>query len=834
MTNIFKVLAKVALLIGLAVAPAYAQNTITVTTVENTIGASAVDASSFVRYRLRNFSGFVPQVSGVSIISQTQIDTPVIAGATSQVIYKNSVISPASTFYTIEHWTGGKMTSSANYLCSASGDISVACSLVLVPPVPSLPIDLNYARLNGSNTPFTGNIKFSSALDLNNSGATGTPAVGAIRLSRDSTTGFLSCINSSAKSCIPFSGVSCVLVGDGITDDAPALQACINSNAGRRIFLPKVAASPSAVDYFLGSAITLSGNGMSFEGESGGYIGGTTLKWPAGTKGIIVNNATCQGCTVKNFNLVGSSPFTGASKNQCVIPSTMEGAAGGVTGPSTDDGVQVGADFTRLENLYITQWGRHGVYFTGGDVGGTFADNTVIKMVIAYGNRGDGFYGHGGDFNAGQFDEAIAYYNQFWGVHDSGFLGNTWMSPQVTGNHQDSAGGAGSTTAVNIARSSSVVTVSNFTTHGLVVGNAIVISGASDATYNGTWFVATVPDANTVTFTNGAGTTSGVTANARISTCTEAWTASTLDGGAYKIIGPSQSGSLIGAYSESGQPPSKIAGNNTTFGGIFGAGFDTTKTNYHYGSNKFFGPNYLFGTLNTGSPNFDFYLYDVAGNNTTVRFYDGDPNGAGTQMYTWNSAVAGFALQDVRTNGAGIHLFNGGIAQIDAPSEIRLNSFNCGNGVKFMNGSGVSNYTIDCSGKTTVDNGLTTASVGHPIIVAAVDSLANTALIASTPLLVNAPIGLYRIEPYIVSTTTCGTPGPAVVTLTLGWTDEGGAVTNSQITLSLGAIGRTSALGNNLSPLYVNSISNITYAVAYTACTSGTGTYNLRLRLIRE
>jgi hypothetical protein len=388
--------------------------------------------------------------------------------------------------------------------------------------------------------------------------------------------------------------VDCGLVGDGVTNDGPALQACINAHPGQHVLLPKMASTPSGTDYFIGSAITLNGNGMTIEGEGGGYAGGTTLQFPAGTKGFIVNNATCQGCSIRNLNLIGGSPFTTTSKNQCVIPSTMEGASGSVTGTSTDDAIQVGADFTRLENLYINSWGRHGVYFTGGDIAGTFADDVSVNNVISYGNRGDGFYGHGGDFNAGHFTEAIAYNNQFWGIHDSGFLGNTWAQPQVTGNHQDNSGAAGSTTAVSISRSSSVVTVANFTAHGLVVGNAIVISGSSDATYNGTWFVASVVDANTITFSNGAGATSGVTANARISTCTEAWTASGLDGGSYKAVGAAQQGAWINPYAElsNGGTGAKFAGGNLVLNG--NPVFDTAQQNYHYSVAGFHGSSYSF------------------------------------------------------------------------------------------------------------------------------------------------------------------------------------------------------------------------------------------------
>ncbi len=52
----------------------------------------------------------------------------------------------------------------------------------------------------------------------------------------------------------------------------------------------------------------------------------------------------------------------------------------------------------------------------------------------------------------------------------------------------------------SITRSSNTATVT-ITSHGYAVGDTVVISGASESDYNGTYTVATVPDANTFTYT---------------------------------------------------------------------------------------------------------------------------------------------------------------------------------------------------------------------------------------------------------------------------------------------------------------------------------------------
>lgn len=62
---------------------------------------------------------------------------------------------------------------------------------------------------------------------------------------------------------------------------------------------------------------------------------------------------------------------------------------------------------------------------------------------------------------------------------------------------------SGSTTAISaISRSSNITSVTS-TSHGLAVGDTIKIAGVADSTYNGTWLVATVPNANSFTYLNG-------------------------------------------------------------------------------------------------------------------------------------------------------------------------------------------------------------------------------------------------------------------------------------------------------------------------------------------
>ncbi len=111
------------------------------------------------------------------------------------------------------------------------------------------------------------------------------------------------------------------------------------------------------------------------------------------------------------------------------------------------------------------------------------------------------------------------------------------------------------------------------------------------------------------------------------------------------------------------------------------------------------------------------------------------------------------------------------------------------------------------------------------------DPGAKTASISSTPIVPANTYGvpaMWSMNWYMDSTTTCATPGPAGVTLTFSWTDETGARTFTSASLALGVNSATSIL-NGAVTMYVAANAAINYSTAYTACTTGTGTYQLRV-----
>jgi len=99
--------------------------------------------------------------------------------------------------------------------------------------------------------------------------------------------------------------------------------------------------------------------------------------------------------------------------------------------------------------------------------------------------------------------------------------------------------------------------------------------------------------------------------------------------------------------------------------------------------------------------------------------------------------------------------------------------------------------------------------------------------------------GFYRVTAFLNSTLVCATPGPAIAGLTLGWTDDASAKTLKFPLVGTGlstadvTLGQTTAFGALVYDFWSTGAAAITYATNYTACTTGTGTYSLRLAVER-
>jgi hypothetical protein len=167
-----------------------------------------------------------------------------------------------------------------------------------------------------------------------------------------------------------------------------------------------------------------------------------------------------------------------------------------------------------------------------------------------------------------------------------------------------------------------------------------------------------------------------------------------------------------------------------------------------------------------------------------------------------------------------------------------------GDNINFLiGGSGRINFTG--AGKMVTYNTIPTAGLGLTPVYAAIHSTAQTAAIGTSTLCAAGTCagGLYIVKAELLSTVTCATPGPAVVAVTLTWTDEAGTKTAQVIPLDVNfatslsanlALGTTTGQAFGKVVIRSTGTNPIQYATTYTACTSGTGTYNLDLTVVQD
>ena len=354
----------------------------------------------------------------------------------------------------------------------------------------------------------------------------------------------------------------CGAVGDGVTNDAPAIQACINANGARTIHFPKTRPWGQA-DYYLAATLTVPIHNTILEGEGGGLNDGTILQFAPGTSGIRLNG---MGDVVRDLSVRGGDPW-----------NTFD--FGTYTFNGTADGIQLASGQEVLDHVYVYGFSRHGV---NGDSEAFAGNSNLWKLtnVTSESNRGDGFHFHGTDANAGRCDLCNSRLNQGWGFFDDALLPNTYIAPHTEANHNDVQNPAVTVTPTSLTRANHLVTAVSASPHNLMTGDTLVVAGATDATFNGkrvngvtvtdpTHFIYVDTGADAVC--SGACTAAaavGYQPGNRI------WAQNARSGGPYYMP---KNNTLVGAYAEGNQPWSSFLANTLILGFNDGAGQDWTK-----------------------------------------------------------------------------------------------------------------------------------------------------------------------------------------------------------------------------------------------------------------
>jgi hypothetical protein len=378
------------------------------------------------------------------------------------------------------------------------------------------------------------------------------------------------------------------VVGDGVTDDGPAIQAILDANPSRKVYFPRTATTAGGVSYYSSVPLVVTSDGQGIVGDGSGYSDGTILKFAAGVPGIDIRH-TATRAEVRNFILMGQEPWEQTYFTQGVLPAGFTGSALADAVAPSSDGVRVGANLCRITDVLVQRFGRHGFNYSNADVDGGLgvSDNCTATNAYARNCRGYGHYVQGGDSNASLFVHAEAQVCALGGIFDNSFLGNTWISPKTDENHVDNATLGGGSPPVlpttqplaSLARASGVVTLTFASAYtggdaagtGFKVGHGITVGGMTDASYNGTFVVHFVSGAVVKYAMAGADASPSVAgAVAGMARMQDAWTAAGIPptGGAYRTsLSTAHRSAWINPYSEGGQSP-----DGTGPSALFGSG----------------------------------------------------------------------------------------------------------------------------------------------------------------------------------------------------------------------------------------------------------------------
>jgi len=366
----------------------------------------------------------------------------------------------------------------------------------------------------------------------------------------------------------------CHLKGDGVSDDLAAFNSCRDAHPGATIVFPKTRNAPNP-DYYFSDSLVPKGNGMTLEGATGpGWGSGVKLKFAPHKTGIRLLHSLCIHCTIRGLVLEGSEPYTTSNPEQNILhckPGSNVKYNPDVVCVETGDGILVNANFSNLEHLYISGFGRHGVNADSAAESEHWADNLMGVDITSNGNRGDGFYFRGGDTNAGSLTQAHAYVNQLYGFVLNDFLGNAFYSPEAHSNHQHGKKRAEFGAITQIATKDGVVTVAH-TGKAVRVGNSIAVSGTGS--YDGTYFVSEVLDEGHFRFAKAGNFAAERVGKLEFASNDEHFTAAGVSGGGYYSDAINVNRVLVMPYCEMDQDPPVLPAKIIIVGGDMGCGVD--------------------------------------------------------------------------------------------------------------------------------------------------------------------------------------------------------------------------------------------------------------------
>lgn len=146
-----------------------------------------------------------------------------------------------------------------------------------------------------------------------------------------------------------------------------------------------------------------------------------------------------------------------------------------------------------------------------------------------------------------------------------------------------------------------------------------------------------------------------------------------------------------------------------------------------------------------------------------------------------------------------------------------------------------SNDMVAAGGAFSTYAGLTTAGLGMPVVLALSDVTGQTASQTTVNLITStSAAGHYLVRIYLDQNALC-TTGTGSVYATINWTDASHAHSATTVPLNLITTAISTPLGyvDATIPLWAASATAITYTTTYSACATGTASYDLHAEVER-
>jgi hypothetical protein len=500
--------------------------------------------------------------------------------------------------------------------------------------------------------------------------------------------------------------------GDGATNDAPAIQRCLDQNPGRTTLLSMRRVTSAGItphDYACSTQLTLSGRGTGLKGACAGgmprFTGGSVrVKWPSNVAGVRMDDTNTCG-------YLGYLQLWGGDAFDRTIQSTYEDFPNeaSLQGNAGLDGVQVLGGEQTIEHVMSYAWKRHAFYINGSSPGQP--DACRYMGLYANASRGYGIYIHGVDANISTYMACNLWFNAMGGIKDGAQYGNTHIAPHSSGNASFAAIAAGANKNISsiVVDGAGVATITTSAAHGWTPGQWIT-TVPTDGTFASTAKLLTA-SGSTATYnlaaktglSTGAGGTAATSSNVQILAYYQS-TASLLVG-AY-VTPPGTIGAWITPYVESNQLPALLndstvwnpqglgptSGNQIT--GSVNAGMFARSTFFT------FRPPVITGCFQISDPAFTYDSWSFSADG--LLKFKGAANNPRAAIGAWrvNSAFSMYARNNANT--ADIRLIEKDAADVvSVGSDAGVKLASTANGATWLHGSISELITLSTSGTTT-------------------------------------------------------------------------------------------------------------------------------------